>query len=128
MSYAPETSRMILESAEHVFVGRAGSTPSIKYLDSGKTVASFRLAVSNGRDADAHWFTVEAWDELAQQVADDLDKGGFVRITGRVVEKAYKTRAGEDRTDVLIKPNSIEVLNAAKKPQPAAAPAEELPF
>lgn len=129
MTYNPETARSILESSQHTFVGRAARNAEVRYMDSGKSVAKVRLAVSNGKDAEPYWFTVEAWDSLAEQMADSCEKGTSLRVTGRVVENRYQTKAGEDRCEVVIKAQDVQVLSdRAAKPRPMAAVGTDLPF
>lgn len=129
MTYSPETSRSILESTQHTFVGRAARNAEVRYMDSGKSVAKVRIAVNNGKDVEPYWFTVEAWDQLAQQLADTCGKGTSLKVTGRVVENRYQTRAGEDRCEVVIKAQDVQVLGeAAAKPRATDSLASDLPF
>lgn len=111
MSYSPETLRAVLESMQHTIMGRCARPAEVRYMDSGKSVAKVRIAVNNGRDEEPHWFTVEAWDQLAQQLADDCDKGTMLKVTGRVVENHWQTKTGEQRVDMIIKAQSLEAMN-----------------
>lgn len=111
MSLSPQTAQSVLESAAYTFIGRAARAAEVKYLDSGKSVAKVRIAINNGRDAEPYWFTVEAWDALAQRLADGCDKGSMIKVTGRVVENNWQTKTGEPRTDVIIKAQDIDVLS-----------------
>jgi single-strand DNA-binding protein len=114
----------ILESAEFTITGRAGADPELRYLDGGKAVAKARIAVNNGKDNEPHWFTVEAWEDLAEQLANSASKGSLVIATGRVGTKKWTNKAGEERTDMVIKAREIKVINA----QPKAESTEALPF
>ncbi|MFZ9551037.1 MAG: single-stranded DNA-binding protein [Hylemonella sp.] len=118
----------ILQSAQFTVVGRAARAPEPRFLNGGKTVAKVRLAVSNGRDAESHWFTVEAWDALAQDLADRCDKGSELKVTGRILVEHYQTKAGEDRSDLVIKAQEIEVLPSRPKAFAAAVNPDALPF
>lgn len=126
MSLSPQTTKSVLESAAYTFVGRAAKAADVKYLDSGKSVAKVRIAVNNGRDTEPHWFTVEAWDNLAQRLADSCDKGSTVKVTGRVHENHWQTKAGEPRIDVIIKAQEIDVLGDRPSGKPEYASA--MPF
>lgn len=126
MTYSPSTIGQILASIQHTIVGRAGADPSVKYMDSGKAVAKVRIAVNNGRDVESTWFTVEAWDNLAQQLADQCAKGSMVRVSGRIVENHWQTKTGEDRLDLIIKAQEVAVLQASNR-QPVAA-SSGMPF
>ena len=118
------TIEAIFEAAQFTFVGRAVKQPEAKYFDTGKTVCKVRMAVNNGKDAEPHWFTVEAWDQQAQKLADDCEKGTMLKVTGRVVTNRWQTKAGEDRTDLIIKAQQISILEASR----SAPQKEALPF
>lgn len=126
MSFTSQTTQSVLESAAYTFVGRAARAAEVKYLDSGKSVAKVRIAINNGRDTEPYWFTVEAWDSLAQRLGDDCDKGSMIKVTGRVVENHWQTKAGEPRIDVIIKAQDIDVLGDRPSAKPEYASA--LPF
>lgn len=127
MSYTAQTIATILEATAHTFIARAARPAEVRYLDSGKSVAKVRVAVNNGKDQEPHWFTVEAWDELAQRLADECDKGTSLRVTGRVVENHWQTKAGEDRLDLIIKAQDLEVLRD-RQPQRSKPAGNDLPF
>lgn len=118
----------IVESAEFTIAGRAARDPEVRYLNGGKAVAKARIAVNTSKDAEPHWFTVEAWEQLAQDLADTCQKGSMVIATGRVTTDRWQTKNGEERTDLVIKAREIKVVNpnsAARQPQTAPA---DLPF
>jgi len=117
----------ILESAQFTFVGRAARAAEAKYLQDGKVVAKVRIAINPGKDLEPHWFTVEAWDHLAEQLVDGCDKGSLVEVLGRVTTNNWTTKTGEQRTDLIIKASAISLLaNSGAKRQ--AATKEEMPF
>lgn len=126
---APSTIAAILESAEFTISGRAARDASIRYLNGGKAVAKTRIAVNTGKDSEPHWFTVEAWEQLATDLADECTKGSLVTVTGRVSTDSWSTKTGEERTDLVIKAREIKVVNTnAQARQPQQASADELPF
>jgi single-strand DNA-binding protein len=127
MSYTPQTIASILEATAHTFIGRAARAPEMRYLESGKSVAKVRVAVNNGKDQDPHWFTIEAWDHLAERLADDCDKGTSIKVIGRVVENRWQTKAGEDRLDLIIKAQDVEVLRDRQQQRSKPA-SDDLPF
>lgn len=122
------TLNAVLESAQLTFVGRAARAPEPRFLNGGKVVTKVRMAVSNGRDAESHWFTVEAWDALAQNLADNCDKGTELKVSGRIAVNTWQTKTGEERTDLVIKAQEIEFLAARPKAQPSSVAADAMPF
>jgi single-strand DNA-binding protein len=121
---ATSTFSAILESAEFTITGRAAADPDLRYLDGGKAVAKVRIAVNNGKDSEPHWFTVEAWEDLAEQLANSVSKAGLVTATGRITTKKWSTKAGEERLDTVIKARDIKAIN----PQPKAESTAAMPF
>jgi single-strand DNA-binding protein len=118
---ATSTISAILESAEFTITGRAAADPDLRYLDGGKAVAKVRIAVNNGKDSDPHWFTVEAWEDLAEELANSVSKAGLVTATGRITTKKWATKAGEERVDTVIKAREIRAINAQPKVETTAA-------
>jgi single-strand DNA-binding protein len=47
------------------FIGRLGKDPDFSVIPSGTSVAKFSLAVDQGKDKQAMWLNVVAWDKLA---------------------------------------------------------------
>ena len=72
-------------------VGYLGQDPTLRFIQSGKAVASFNLA-STPREKDGDqwkvggttWFAVSAWGEFAENVVESLHKGDRVIVTGRL--------------------------------------------
>lgn len=74
-------------------IGTAGSKPELTTTPKGHTVTSFRLA-SNLRRYDAaagrwsdvgtNWYSVSAWGELAEHVAESIGSGDPVIVHGRL--------------------------------------------
>jgi single-strand DNA-binding protein len=62
-----------------VAVGNVGDAPDFKYTQSGKPVATFRLAVNVKKDV-TRWIRVTAWEQLAETVNQYVHKGDLVLI------------------------------------------------
>lgn len=81
--------------------------PELRFTPAGRAVVNFRTA-SNGRrynkdtneweDGDTTFLTCNLWGDAAQNVADTLIKGMRVNITGKLKQRQYQTREGENRT------------------------------
>ena len=113
----------VFRSAQFTFIGRAGRDADAKFFDNGGQKAKCRIAVSQGKNEEAEWFTVEAWDEAAAVLAD-VTKGQMLKVIGRVAVETYQKRNGEEATDHIIKASHVEVLpSRGGDRQPASAPA-----
>jgi single-strand DNA-binding protein len=73
--------------------GNLGRDPELKYLDDGKVVANFTVAVRQGkRDAPARWVKVAIWGQPAEYVGNYVKKGDSVLLMGRVGAPEVFTR------------------------------------
>ena len=91
-----------------VLVGRVVKELDLKYIQSGKAVARFNLAVNrdfkdaNG-DQQADFPSLQVWDKTAEVMADNLRKGSLISITGRIQTGSYdKDGQRVYTTDVVV--------------------------
>jgi len=104
---ATEIMATVLRASCHQFIGRLGSDPEVRFFENGNVVAKGRIAINkpgakrdDGQAPD--WFTVEVWGEEGQAFADQAKKGDRIAVTGRVKTNKWTTKAGEDRTDLIV--------------------------
>lgn len=110
------------------FIGNLSKAPDVKQTTSGKTVCSLTIAVNRrykGADGKttADFFTVQAWEKLAELCARYLDKGSKVFISGELRNRSYEAKDGSKRTVTEIIANEVEFLSP--KAEPATPPVEE---
>ena len=79
----------------------------LKYLQSGKALANFTVAVSQGKNPEGEWtsdfFDCQAWGQLAENVAESATKGSKVVVTGKLIRDSWKDKeTGENRYKVKI--------------------------
>jgi single-strand DNA-binding protein len=86
--------------------GNLTGDPELKFTPNGAPVATFTVA-SNERfkDGSGQWqdgptsfVRCNAWRELAEHVAESVQKGDRVVVTGTIRQRDYETTAGEKRT------------------------------
>lgn len=119
----------VLRAEVHTFTGRLGKDPEARYFEGGSCVASASMAVDrpdkrrdDGQEPD--WFTIELWDELAQDFADHYRKGDKVSVQGRIKLARWTDRAtGEEKATLVIKANALVKLRPATPRADAAPPA-----
>jgi len=88
-----------------MLIGRLGTDPELRYTQQGAPIATFRLAVGRQwRDSDGQhhdetdWFTVVAWNRLAEICGEHLNKGARVYIEGRMQNRSWDdAQSGEKR-------------------------------
>jgi single-strand DNA-binding protein len=83
-------------------VGNIGGDPELRFTASGKAVASFSMVTSkpvkqdDGKweDTEVTWWRVTAWDRLAENVAESLQKGDTVMVSGKTYMEQYEKKDG----------------------------------
>ena len=106
-------------------IGRVVRDIEVKTTNSGKSVASFALAVDGyGKDADASFIDCVAWNKAAELLAEYAPKGKQIGITGRLQTRIWeKDDIKRKATEVII--DQFQFLSDAKGSGSNAAPATE---
>lgn len=90
-------------------VGNLTADPELRFTPSGAAVTSFTVAstprifdrqANEWRDGDALFMRCSIWRQAAENVAESLQRGARVIVTGRLSQRSYETREGEKRTVV----------------------------
>lgn len=88
-------------------VGNLVADPELRFTPSGAAVANFRIAstprtfnreTNQWEDGEALFLTCNVWRQAAENVAESLTKGMRVIVNGRLRQRSYQTREGENRT------------------------------
>lgn len=95
-------------------IGRVVRDIEVKSTNSGKSVASFALAVDGyGKDADASFIDCVAWNKAAELLAEYAPKGKQIGITGRLQTRIWeKDDIKRKATEVII--DQFQLLSDAK--------------
>lgn len=97
-------------------VGNLTADPEIRFTPSGAAVASFTVAstprtfdrqAGEWKDGHALFLRCSIWRDAAENVAESLTKGTRVIVQGRLVQRSYTTREGENRTVVEMQVDEI---------------------
>lgn len=110
-------------------MGRMASDAQLRTTQSGKSVASFRIACDRGRkDANGQnqtdWLDVVAWDKTADFVVRYFPKGSMIAVTGRLQSRNYQDKNGNNRTAIEIVANQASFCGE-KKQEKSFQPANE---
>ena len=93
-----------------MIIGNLGSEPEMRFTPNGNPVTSFRVATnrvyttSEGeRKQETEWFTVVAWNKLAEQCNQFLTKGRLVYAEGRLRTRTWESQDGQKhyRTEII---------------------------
>ena len=118
-----------------IIIGNVGSEPEMRFTPNGNPVTSFRVATnwryttSQGeRREETEWFTVVAWNRLAEQCNQFLGKGRLVYVEGRLRSRTWESQEGEKRVRNEIVADKVTFLDRqASAPLPEEG-AEDAPI
>ncbi len=90
-------------------VGNVTRDPELRFTPTGQATASFGLAVNrvwndrqtNERKEVVSFFDIVCWREMAENVAESLQKGSRVVVTGRLEQRSWETN-GDKRSKVEV--------------------------
>jgi single-strand DNA-binding protein len=90
--------------------GNCTRDPELRFTPSGQAVANFGVAVnrtwtnrqSNEREEATSFFNVTCWAQLAENVAESVQKGARIVVTGRLEQRSWETPDGEKKSTVEI--------------------------
>ncbi|QHO91046.1 single-stranded DNA-binding protein [Actinomyces sp. 432] len=97
-------------------IGNLTGDPELRFTPSGAAVASFTIAstprsfdrqAQEWRDGETLFMRSSCWRDAAENVAESLTKGTRVIAQGRLVQRSYTTREGENRTVVELQVDEI---------------------
>ena len=106
-------------------IGNLATEVELKELSGGKKVAGFLLAVNRpGKEAEADFVWVNAWERQAETCAEYLAKGRRIALDGRLRSRSWE-EDGKRRNAVEVVANRVQFLSG---PEPGAAAAADIPF
>lgn len=88
-------------------VGNLVDDPELRFTPAGKAVARFRLASTprtldrasgEWKDGEALFLSCQVWGQIGENVAESLQRGSRVIVSGRLRQRSYETKEGEKRT------------------------------
>lgn len=114
-----------------ILMGRLTRDPEQRTTTTGKTIASFSIAVDRGgQDDQADFFNITAWEKLGELVMQYLTKGRRVLVQGRLRQDSWDDKeSGQKRSRVEVTATDVTFLDgpagdsqtsAAPRPSPAS--------
>ena len=97
-------------------VGNLTADPELRYTQNGLPVANFTIAstprtydrqANEWKDGDALFLRASVWREFAEHVAGSLTKGMRVIASGRLRQRSYQDREGNNRTAIELEVDEI---------------------
>jgi single-strand DNA-binding protein len=96
-------------------VGNITDDPELRFTPSGLPVANFTVAVNRRfKNANGQWedkldgfFRCSCWRDMAENVAESLQKGTRVMVVGRLQEQRWEDQEGGKRSRVEIQVDEV---------------------
>jgi len=97
-------------------VGNLTADPELRYTQNGLAVANFTIAstprtfdrqTNDWKDGEALFLRASCWREFAEHVAGSLTKGSRVIAQGRLKQRSYQDRDGNNRTAIELEVDEI---------------------
>jgi single-strand DNA-binding protein len=88
-------------------IGNLTADPELRFTPSGAAVANFTVASTprafdrqsnEWKDGETLFMRCSVWRDAAENVAESLQRGSRVIVTGRLKSRSYDTKEGEKRT------------------------------
>jgi single-strand DNA-binding protein len=97
-------------------VGNLTDDPELRFTPSGAAVTNFTVAstprmldkaTNEWKDGDSLFLRCSIWRQAAENVAESLQRGSRVLVTGRLRQRSYETKEGEKRTVVELEVDEV---------------------
>ena len=113
-----------------MIIGNIGNEPEMRFTPNGNPVTSFRVATNRiyttpegERKQETDWFTVVAWNKLAEQCNQFLGKGRLVYVEGRMHNRSWEGQDGQKRYRTEVVANRVTFLDRQAS---ASLPSEKM--
>lgn len=124
-------------------VGNLTADPELRYTNNGVPVANFTIASTprsfdkasgEWKDGEALFLRASVWRDFAEHVAGSLTKGMRVIAQGRLSQRSYQDREGNQRAAIELEVDEIgpslryataQVVRAGRSQNPAGSPAAD---
>jgi len=110
--------RVMVSLNKVMVIGNLGSEPEMRFTPNGNPVTSFRVATNwtyttpdGERKQDTEWFSVVAWNRLAEQCNQFLTKGRLVYAEGRIRTRTWEGQDGQKYSRPEIIANRVIFLD-----------------
>jgi len=101
-----------------MIIGNVGTEPEMRFTPNGNPVTSFRVATNRvyntpegERKQETEWFTVVAWNRLAENCNQFLTKGQRIYAEGRLHTRLWESQDGQKHSRAEIVANRVIFLD-----------------
>ena len=115
-------------------IGHLGADPEVKTIENGARVARLRIATNEAYKTasgdwkeETMWHSVTAWEKLAERIEQQLHKGSFVLIEGKLVNRSFTDASGIKKYYTEVRANNVMLLDKKQAEQNEQLTAEIAP-
>lgn len=100
-------------SSNVTLIGNLTMDPELRFTPSGIAMARIGLAVNRRYQRDGEWqeqtsfFYGTVWREQAESVAESLQKGARVIVSGQMEQRTWQDKEGQDRESIEVRIDEI---------------------
>lgn len=119
-----------------MIIGNVGTDPEMRFTPNGNPVTSFSVATNRTystqdgtKKEETEWFSVVAWNKLAETCNQFLGKGRRVYVEGRLRTRSWEGQDGQKHYKTEVIANQVLFLDreVASRTPSEAAPEEGQP-
>ena len=97
-------------------IGNITGDPELRFTPSGAAVANFTVASTprafdrqsnEWKDGETLFMRCSVWRDAAENVAESLNRGTRVIVSGRLKSRSYETKEGEKRTVIEMEVDEV---------------------
>lgn len=103
-------------------IGRYTSYPELRYTKDNKPVASFTIAINNGKDKngneDTTFIKISVFGATAENIGKYSKKGDLILVDGIIKNNNYEDKDGNKRYEYIFIGNRVEFLSRATSNTP----------
>jgi single-strand DNA-binding protein len=110
-----------------MLAGNLVRDPELRHTSNDIPVCSFSIAVNRVRSKDeaVDFFTISAWRELGETIAQYKKKGDPILVEGRLQYRTWEAEDGTKRSMVDVVADGVQFLGRSQNSQPEESPSEE---
>ena len=99
-------------------VGNLGKTPSMRFTSDGKAVTDVSMAASTFGSETPEWFSLTAWEKVAEVINEYMHKGDRIAVAGRLVKDTWQGKGEHEgksfhRTKLVV--NDMLMLGGSRE-------------
>lgn len=112
-------------------MGRLVADPELRTTTTGKSVATFRIAVDRsfvrqGEQRQADFITIVAWESTANFVCRYFQKGSMIAVQGRIQTRNYEDSNGAKRTAFEVLASEVSFCGSKAESGTSVTPAPQV--